>query len=386
MKKNNHKLRIPRIEFDMPITDLVLDLERLRDKKITEKTKPYIFNELKKIFHMLESIGSSRIEGNNTTIANYIESTELSQSKDSSSNESISEILNIEYAMRYIENNINEIPISLKFIRDLHSLAVNDLNVNREGALHPGAFRTYNVEIKNSEHIPPDSCEVEFLLLELVDFIKKEDPPKYQLLKIAIAHHRFVWIHPFENGNGRVVRLFTYALLLKYVIKSNERIINPAAVFCSNRNNYYRYLSLADKGTDEGLIAWCEYVLKGLKKEFQKIDKLLDYNFLRNKILLPTVSDALKQKYITPEEFIILIKTISLDTQILQASDLKELFKDKRSSDISRMIKGLRDKNMLKPLKEGARKYTLSFSKNHLLRSIIIILSKEGFLPENETL
>ena len=43
----------------------------------------------------------------------------------------------------------------------------------------------------------------------------KDDSPKYDLLKVAIAHHRFVWVHPFSNGNGRTVRLFTYAMLVK---------------------------------------------------------------------------------------------------------------------------------------------------------------------------
>ena len=62
------------------------------------------------------------------------------------------------------------------------------------------------------------------MMQELIDFVNKEDTPKYDLLKIAIAHHRFVWIHPFENGNGRVVRLFTYALLLKFVFKSRDKI------------------------------------------------------------------------------------------------------------------------------------------------------------------
>ena len=51
---------------------------------------------------------------------------------------------------------------------------------------------------------------------ELVAFINENHPPKYDLIKVALAHHRFGWIHPFGNGNGRVVRLLTYALLIKY--------------------------------------------------------------------------------------------------------------------------------------------------------------------------
>jgi Fic family protein len=34
---------------------------------------------------------------------------------------------------------------------------------------------------------------------ELLEFINREDNPLFDLMKIALAHHRFVWIHPFEN-------------------------------------------------------------------------------------------------------------------------------------------------------------------------------------------
>ena len=129
---------------------------------------------------------------------------------------------------------------------------------------------------------------------ELLDFVNKDDSPKYDLLKTAIAHHRFVWIHPFRNGNGRTVRLFTYAMLVKAGFNVNVgRIINPTAVFCSNRNDYYNYLSSADSGTSEGMLSWIAYVLKGLKEEIEKIDKLPDCKFLRKEILLPAINSSL---------------------------------------------------------------------------------------------
>jgi len=122
-------------------------------------------------------------------------------------------------------------------------------------------------------------------------------------LKRAIAHHRFVWIHPCGNGNGRVVRLLTYAMLVKTGFNFNVgRIINPTAVFCSNRNDYYNHLSEADTGTDAGILSWSEYVLKGLIEEIEKIDKLTDYDFLKKEILLPTISYSLDKKYITDIE------------------------------------------------------------------------------------
>ena len=372
---------MPKIGWDMPITDLIMEMEQLRYKIVDGTTPPYIFYQIRGIFQMMESIGSSRIEGNNTTIMDYVESTKIT-SEPSTEAEKIEEIKNIEKAMRFIETNIDETPISLHFIRELHSLTVKDLSPEKEGAKHPGAFRTGNVRISGSSHTPPDSYLVEPLMRELVEFINSEAPAKYDLIKIAIAHHRFVWIHPFENGNGRVVRLFTYALLLKFVFKSKDRIINPTAVFCSDRSEYYKYLSMADNNPEEGMIAWAEYMLRGLKVEIEKLDKLLDYRYLHPIILRAALKDALDKRYITDQEHKILVKLIDQPDGFIQSSDIAPIFPDKSSSDRSRMIKALVGKRMLRPISENARRYLLSFENNYLLRSILTQLDRNGFLPE----
>ena len=215
---------------------------------------------------------------------------------------------------------------------------------------------------------------------ELIEFINREDSPKYDLLKVAIAHHRFVWIHPFGNGNGRTVRLFTYAMMIRLGFNvSKGRILNPTAVFCSNRNTYYQKLSKADTGTDMGILSWCEYVLEGLKDEIEKIDKLLDYDFLKLEILLPTIAHSLERKYITDIEAKILKRAI--EKPLIQASDIKDLFAGQDNAIISRQIKKLIEKKMLTPEKEGARKYMISFNNNFLLRGIINSLGEKGFLP-----
>ena len=80
----------------------------------------------------------------------------------------------------------------------------------------PGYFRKSNVIITQSNHTPPDYTQVENYMDELIDFINKNDNQLYDLMKIALVHHRFVRIHPFENGNWRMVRCLTYSLLIKY--------------------------------------------------------------------------------------------------------------------------------------------------------------------------
>jgi Fic family protein len=375
----HHDLKLIEPSFGSSLTDLIIELDFLRKKPLAGSTHPKVFFQLKRIFHTLESIGSARIEGNNTTVAEYIE-TKLVENKQVPP--SIREIQNIEKVMAFIEENVHDYSINRAFISQMHKMIVEELPPppDGEGDRTPGEYRKTNLKINKSTHEPPDWLKVDDYMNELIDFIGAKHSPKYDLLKAAIAHHRFVWIHPFGNGNGRTVRLFTYAMLVKTGFNVNiGRILNPTAVFCSNRSDYYTNLSEADKGTEEGLLNWIEYVLKGLKEEIEKIDKLLDYNFLRKEILHPTITYSLERKFITDTEAAILKKAINI--QVIQAGDVKEYFVGKADAEVSRQIRKLIDKKMLMPEKEGSRKYVLRFDNNYLLRGVMKLLGEKGFLP-----
>jgi Fic family protein len=375
----HYDLKLVEPSFGSNLTDLIIELDYLRKKPLGGSTHAKVFFQLKHIFHLLESVGSARIEGNNTTIAEYLE-TKITKTEDRSAG--IKEIENIEKAMTFIEENVHDYPINRTFISQIHEIVVEGLlpPPNGEGDNSPGIYRKTNLKINKSEHQPPDWITVEQYMSELIEFVALDNTPKYSLLKAAIAHHRFAWVHPFSNGNGRTVRLITYAMLVKTGFNLNiGRIINPTAVFCSNRNDYYSNLSQADKGTDQGVLTWCTYVLKGLKEEIEKVDKLSDYDFLRKEILLPTISHALEQKQITDVESKILKKTA--EKQVIQAADIKEYLGNKADSEVSRRIRKLIEKKMLVPENEGSRKYILRFDNNFLLRGVINSLGVKGFLP-----
>jgi Fic family protein len=373
----HYDLKLTEPSFGSPLTDLIIELDYLRKKRFDGSTHPMVFFQLKHIFHTLESIGSARIEGNNTTLAEFIE-TKLENHHAGSPG--IREIQNIEKAMEFIEDSVKDYPINRAFITELHKIVVDGLSPDQEGDAAAGEYRRHNVLINKSAHIPPDWLKVDEYMQELIGFIAHDDSPKYDLLKVAIAHHRFVWIHPFGNGNGRTVRLFTYAMLIRLGFNvSAGRILNPTAVFCSDRNVYYKKLSEADRGSENGMLIWCNYVLKGLKDEIEKIDKLLDYNYLRKEILLPAIAFSLERKFITGIEATILKRAV--DKPVIQASDIKDLFAGQDNAIVSRQIKKLIDKKMLAPEKEGARKYLIRFNNNYLLRGIITSLGEKGFLP-----
>ncbi|AWX14023.1 cell filamentation protein Fic [Mergibacter septicus] len=362
--------------FDSELIDVLTELEKLRTLRLSGDVHPVIFMQLKSVFHMLESLGSARIEGNHTTLADYVEN-HLDDKVDKL--EQLEEIYNIENAMRFIDENLKAgDKISEYFIRELHELTVK--NLTREGDKTPGQYRKNQVAIAQSEHLPPEFFRVSDYMQELVEFINNDDKPKYDLMKIALAHHRFGWIHPFSNGNGRTVRLLTYALLVKYGfnVQAGGRVLNPTAVFCSDRNRYYEMLSIADKGTSEGLETWCTYVLSGILIELQKVDKLTSKDFLNDKILFPAIQYSQKRQFINEEEAKIL--RFAVDQSEFKAGDLNKIFPKMNSNQRTYQIKKLVEKGFISPLEENSRIYIPNFTQSYLIRGVIDSLRENGFV------
>lgn len=364
--------------YESPLVDVVTDLEHLRRLKLEGTTPAPVFFQLKRVFHMLESLGSARIEGNHTTLADYVES---SIEGKATARDNLAEIANIEEAMAYVESSMQPgAEISEHFIRELHALAVRHLV--REGDATPGAYRLGQVQIAQSEHLPPDGLQVSSYMQELVDFINRADAHKYDLIKVALAHHRFGWIHPFGNGNGRVVRLLTYALMIKYGfnVQAGGRVLNPTAVFCNDRDQYYAMLASADAGTLVGLERWCLYVLKGVVIELNKVDQLTQYDYLKSKILLPALSFARSRALITTQEEGILQACVK--SGVAKAADLSATMPGQSAAQRTYQIKRLVERKMLQPIAPKSRQYTLGFYNNYLMRGVIHALSQEGFISE----
>ena len=377
-----YPLRLLAPSFDSPLTGLIMELDHLRKQQLDSTTPAYLFYQLKRLFHLFESVGSARIEGNNTTVAEYIETKIEGETASPREDEGIQEIANIEFAMGYIEEYIGSgYPINETFLKAIQQIIVQDLG--REGDMYAGAYRPANVRIANSSHCPPESNLVPAYMEELFSFLRDDASFQFDLIKVALAHHRLVWIHPFNNGNGRTVRLFTYALLLhyKFGVDIADRIVNPTAIFCSDRDRYYQMLSEADSGEEDKLLAWCEYVLSGLKVEIEKVKRLCDYDYVQRCILMPALDQALEREHITDMEHKILV--IAVKKKELQSADLQELFEHKSAATRSAAIKKLVNQGMLCPFDNNKRKYYLQFRNNFLLRSIMQALDKEGFLPIN---
>ena len=121
-------LRLVEPAFGDDLIDLILNLNDLRTRRLSGTTNPLIFFQLKHIFHTLESIGSARIEGNRTTIAEYIETKLEGKSSDLPD---IHEIQNMERAMEFIDQNVKDHKIDRLFVSELHKIIVDGHRAKR---------------------------------------------------------------------------------------------------------------------------------------------------------------------------------------------------------------------------------------------------------------
>ena len=126
--------------------------------------------------------------------------------------------------------------LSIHEILSLHGLVLNSIEEEFAGRLRNGGVR-----ISGANFVPPNAMKVSGLMDELLAFVD-ENPLNLNVIELTtIFHHRFVWIHPFFDGNGRTVRLAMNLLLMKQGFP-------PAIILTNDRLKYYNALNDANKG------------------------------------------------------------------------------------------------------------------------------------------
>lgn len=149
-------------------------------------------------------------------------------------------------------------PASPEFILWLHREFYRDapeelLRVEGTGhsfLMEPGAWRT-RPEHDNSvgQHIPPASERVPDFMTHFANRFQFEPMGNAaRILAMATAHHRFNYIHPFPDGNGRVSRLMSHAMAHKAGIGAHGlwSISRGLARGLESRQEYKHWMDAAD--------------------------------------------------------------------------------------------------------------------------------------------
>ena len=133
-------------------------------------------------------------------------------------------------------------------IKKLHKLFYYRIDEKKAGR-----YRKVKVFISGSQHSLPKPEEVPDLMKKFVVELEELERSCHPVEYAALAHKKFVFIHPFADGNGRVARLLMNLVLLQkgYVIA----LISPVL-----RNEYIRTLEKAHKEDKE----FIEFIARSL--------------------------------------------------------------------------------------------------------------------------
>jgi Fic family protein len=148
-------------------------------------------------------------------------------------------------------------------------LWVEDPHCHRRIRVRPGKLRDDEVEV--GRHLPPAADALPRFLARFEEAYDPRTLSKIgQIVAVAASHHRFLWIHPFFDGNGRVVRLMSHAMLKRMGIGSS--LWSVARGLARTADRYKALLMAADqprRGDLDGrgslsqsaLIEFCQFFL-----------------------------------------------------------------------------------------------------------------------------
>src|SRR2546428_2314903 len=149
-------------------------------------------------------------------------------------------------------------------------LKLHEALLRETDATIAGRFRTKQSWIGGREDtplgakfIPPPDDRVRPLLVDLCEFIQREDVPA--IAQAAVAHSQFETIHPFADCNGRVGRCLIHVVLRRRGLA--PRYIPPVSlVLATDQRSYVRGLTTYRTYTMESISAWVAVFAQAIRR------------------------------------------------------------------------------------------------------------------------
>lgn len=143
-------------------------------------------------------------------------------------------------------------PLTVETVLDLHRL-VTDRILEESGQFRRGA-----VSIRGSQLTPPPARELSALMGRWIGWLDGEGRLYEPVTRAAIAHHGFLAVHPFLDGNGRTARLLLNLLLLRdgyppALLLQEWRLGYLEALAQADRGRYNPLLNILGRAVESGL-------------------------------------------------------------------------------------------------------------------------------------
>ena len=245
-----NKLKNIRLNFLITCNKLTNDKKKEFESnlfKFTTKLSNWKFNYI---------YNTDKIEGNALTLPE-VKTILTGGNIINSEKKDFLETTNSRTALEIIFNTENE--LTENFIKKLNLATQNGIDENA------GNYKKReNCITDNNGNIIDKTTPVQFVEERMQDLIKWYEENKKNLHPLIIAsiiHNQFVYIHPFDDGNGRVARL-----LFNFILMKNG--LFPIIFYNSEKQDYYNYLRSSKSGDMKSFILYSLNLYKNQLKEF----------------------------------------------------------------------------------------------------------------------
>lgn len=183
-----------------------LQAKLLEVRPMSEET----IKSLREYYRIGLTYTSNALEGNSLTESETKVVVEDGLTVDGKPLREIYEATGHAHAYDYMRQLATNLPLSEDIICHLHRLFYQQIDENKAGV-----YRTVPVFISGSQYAVVQTDKIAGEMAKLVEWYNKNEQKLHPILLAAELHKRFVFIHPFIDGNGRVVRLLMNFSLIR---------------------------------------------------------------------------------------------------------------------------------------------------------------------------
>lgn len=303
-----------------------------------------------------EAVLSSKIEGTQATVDEVLEQ-EAGILKDGEKAKDIQEIINYREALQSAHHYLNERPITLSFVRELHKILLNSV---RGQDKTPGDFRKeqnwigrYGCTLEQASFVPPNPLQLMDHLESWQRYMASDDIDT--LLQAAVVHAQFELLHPFKDGNGRIGRILI-PLFLYQKNKLSQPMFYLSSYLEAHREEYYvRLQNISREGDWNGwIVFFLQAITEQAKNNNAKVKRIM------------TLYDTMKVQIhdITRSQFTVHLLDAIFDKPIFETTDLVARTGIHKPTAMS-LLRQLKSANILQELRPGSgrRAAVLCFSE-----------------------
>jgi Fic family protein len=275
----------------------------MRAGQLEAKVRPQFREELSEVTRLMHCYYSNLIEGQQTLVPEI----EAALRDDFSAEPQKRDLQKL--ALAHLEcqrwaSSYTGSPFAREFLCELHnrfysalppSLCVATTSTGAKAPLIPGVLREGDVRV--GAHLAPPHALVPGLLQHFRQRYEASGPSlPSRIVAIAASHHRLAWIHPFRDGNGRVVRLFSDTLIRQLGIDAGG-LWSLSRGLAFARTEYYERLAKADQlrdasesGDGNGYLSeralqeFCEFVLQTMLDQIRFMEGLFELDTFGGRI------------------------------------------------------------------------------------------------------